>query len=170
MIGADAISASPGSPGPRGAERRVRSARSRANAAGTTTSETNGAAAMPSATGVCPLGNADRDGDRKGDARGRLHQHEAAVEREVLVAGQPAAGEVAGRVGERAGKKHVVERAVVIEDVVDELAVQGQRDRQEGKREPKLDQPSARAADAARARVLAGRRSCATRAVRSAGR
>ena len=64
-------------------------------------------------------GDADRHGEREAQPRERLHQHEPAVQREVLVAGQPAAREVAGGVGERADDEHPVERFVVVEDVVD---------------------------------------------------
>ena len=61
----------------------LRCAARRANAAGTTTSETNGAAAMPSAIADWPWRDADRGRERERDPRGRLHEDEAAVEREV---------------------------------------------------------------------------------------
>ena len=100
----------------------------------------------------------------------RLHQHEPAVQREVLVPREPAAREVARGVGERADDEDVVERLVVVEHVVDEPFVEHQRDDQEGEREAGLDR------DRDAQRVLgpgpapAARRSCARAAVRSAGR
>ncbi|TMK25559.1 MAG: hypothetical protein E6G62_04895 [Actinobacteria bacterium] len=48
-----------------------------------------------------PAGDADGDGEREADAGEGLHQHEAPVEGEILVPGEPAPGEVAGGVGER---------------------------------------------------------------------
>ena len=95
-------------------------------------------------------GDAERDGQlaardphghghHEADARERLHQHEAAVQREVLVPGQPAAREVAGGVGERAHHEHVVQLAEVVKDVSDQLIAQGQRGDQEERREAELD-------------------------------
>ena len=90
-------------------------------AIGTTTSDTNGAAAMPERDRRLAARDAERDGQREADARQRLHQDEAAIQRKVFVARQPAAREVAGRVRQRAGQQHVEQRLVVVEDVVDEL-------------------------------------------------
>ena len=86
-----------------------------------------------------PAGDAQGDGQREAQARDRLHQHEAAVQREVLVAREPPACEVAGGVGQRAHDEHVVERGIVLEDVVDQHFVEGQREQQEREREAQLD-------------------------------
>ena len=89
---------------------------------------------------VLAAGDADRDRQREAQPRDRLHQHESAEQPEALVPGEPAAGEVAGRVGERADDQHPVERVAAFEDVVDELFVQRQRDDQEHQREARLQQ------------------------------
>ena len=51
--------------------------------------------------------DAEHHRQREAHARERLHQHQTAEQREVLVPGQPAAREVAGGVGERADDEHV---------------------------------------------------------------
>ena len=115
-------------------------------------------------------GDPERRGDREADPRDRLHQHEAAVQGEVLVSRQPAAREVAGRVGERADDQHVVERAVAVEDFVDQLlrAAPARRPGRSARSRP--GSRSGRAAGVRACRVRGGRRSCARAAVRSAGR
>ena len=66
--------------------------RARANAPGTTTSETNGAAAMPERDRRLPAGDPERDREREADARQRLHQHQPAEQPEALwPASQPRA-------------------------------------------------------------------------------
>jgi len=94
----------------------------------------------PEGDGPLTACDAHNDRQREAQARHRLHQDEAAVEREVLVTGQPAAREVAGGVGERAHDEHVVEGLVVVEEVVDDLFPQGQRGQQERQREAGLYQ------------------------------
>ncbi len=104
----------------------------------------------PERDGRLPAGDADRDGQREAHARDRLHQHEPAEQGEALVPGQPAAREVARRVGERADDEHEVERfLVVVEDVVDQRVVQRQRDDQEDQRESWPGSASAHASCAA---------------------
>ena len=82
----------------------------------------------------------DADGcrDRERDPRSGFHKNQAPVQREVLVAGQPAAGEVAGGVGDDPDDEDPVQRGRV-EHVVRELVVERQRDRQEDEREGALD-------------------------------
>ena len=112
-----------------------------------------------------PVARPDRDGDREAEARHRLEQHEPAVEPEPLVAGQVAAGEVAGGVGERRADEDPVQRRRV-EGVLDR-AVQRERDDEEGGREAGLDEQRRCAAGGGRdGRARAGRRSSATAAAR----
>ena len=85
------------------------------------TSETNGATAIPIAIADWPGADADRRGEREQEARGRLEEHEPAVEREALVPGQPAAREVAAGVGEHADDEHPVQRRRAVEEVVLDL-------------------------------------------------
>ena len=94
---------------------------------------------MPSATADCPCGDPDRDREREGQARARLEEHEPAVEAEPLVAGQPAAREVARRVGEHRHDEDPVERRRAVEQVVLDRPPQRQRDDEEREREARLD-------------------------------
>ena len=89
---------------------------------------------------------------------------------EALVAGQPAAGEVAGGVGQHADDQDPVQRARAVEHPVLDLRAQRQRDDQEDEREADLDDRRERAAGGRAARARGGRRSCARAAARSAGR
>ena len=107
----------------------------RENASGTTTSETNGAAAMPIATTVCPLGDPDQHRDREQQPRRRLDEHQPAVEREPLVPGEPAAREVARRVRQHGDDQHPVQRGAAVEQVVLDRVPEDQRDDQERERE-----------------------------------
>ena len=113
-----------GSSGPR------RAARER-NAHGTTTSDTSGAAAIPIATTVCPWAIPSTTANTNRKREHGLEQHEPAVEPEALVAGQPAAREVARRVRQHADHQHPVQRRRAVEDLVADLLAPGQRDRQE---------------------------------------
>ena len=101
---------------------RARPLRLRANATGTTTSETNGAAAMPSATAVCPLAMPSATAIAKQMRDVDSISTSAAEQAEALVSGQPAAREVARRISQRADDEHVVERALAFEHVVHQLA------------------------------------------------
>ncbi len=123
-------------------------------------------ARRPSVRWRCPSATASA----KHSARDGLHQHEPAEQGEVFVPRQPAPGEVAGGVGERADDQHVVQRGVAVEQLVDELFVQRQRDGQEHEREARLDRDRHAQRVLCRVRAPCARRSCARAAVRSAGR
>ena len=103
-------------------------------------SETNGAAAMPSATAVSPLAmpsaTASAKQIRETDSISTRPPNSA----EALVSRQPAAGEVARRVGERAHDEHVVERRRSgRRRCRSSCFAAGQRDHQEEQREADLD-------------------------------
>ena len=103
------------------APRRARSPRLRANAAGHDHQRDERSGGDAERDCRLPARDPQRHRDRKADARSRLHQHEPAEQAEALVSGQPAAREVARRVGERADHEHVVERALAFEHVVHQL-------------------------------------------------
>ena len=81
----------------------------RENANGITDSDTNGATAMPEPDAVLSRQDPDRRREREQKARRRLEEHEPAVQREALVAGEPAAGEVARGVREHADHEDPVQ-------------------------------------------------------------
>ena len=89
---------------------------------------------------VLPVGDADRHRDRERQPRAGLQEHEPAVEAEPLVPGQPAACEVARRVGEHRDDEDPVERLRAVEQVVLDRPAQDERDDEEGEREAALDQ------------------------------
>ena len=134
---ASSWAASGSSPRPPDGRRRQRSRR--ASAGGTTASDTIGAAAMPSATAVCPSGDSDGHGQREQAARARLHQHQPAVEPEVTMAGEEPAREVAGRVGEHRDDQDPVQARRAAEEVVLQRPAQHERGRREQKPEGELD-------------------------------
>ena len=86
------------------------------------------------------LGDPDRHRDRERQPRARLQEHEPAVEAEPLVPGQPAAGEVARRVGQHGHDEDPVERRRALEQVVLDRPPEHQREHEEAEREPALDQ------------------------------
>jgi hypothetical protein len=87
------------------------------------------------------LARADPDDDRQREqeTRGRLQEDEPTVEGEALVAGQPAAGEVARPVGDHSDDEDPVQGARAIEHAVLDLTAQGDRDDQEHAGEADLD-------------------------------
>ena len=103
----------------------------RENANGITHSDANGATAMPSPTAALTRPDPDRDREREQEARGRLEEHQAAVQREPLVPGEPAPREVARGVREHADDEDPVQRARAVEDALLDLGPQRQRDDQE---------------------------------------
>ena len=88
---------------------------------------------------VLALGDPDGDSEREQAARARLHQHEAAVQAEAVVAGQEAAGEVAGRVGQHGHDQDPVERVRAAEEIVLDRTAQGQCDHHEQHAQRELD-------------------------------
>jgi hypothetical protein len=82
-------------------------------------------------------GQADRDRDGEAEPPHRLEQHQAAVEPEPAVAGQVAAGEVAGGVGDAPRHEDPVQGRRPVEGVLDRPAG-GQHDDGERCREPGL--------------------------------
>ena len=86
-----------------GGRRRGRDARAPGapSAHGTTIRLSSGAAAIATPAAFVAVEHADREQHAEHEARGRLHQHEPAVEAEAPLAGQEAAGEVARRVETR---------------------------------------------------------------------
>ena len=99
-----------------------------------TISETSGAAAIPSATTPWPVGDPEHHRQREQAARQRLQQHEAAVEAEPLVAGQPSAREVARRVRQHGHHEHPVQLGRAVEHVLlDRLAERERHGQEEGR-------------------------------------
>ena len=129
----------------------------RENAHGTTTSETSGAAAMPSATAVWPSAMPMATATGKQDARGGLEQHQPSVEPEALVPRKPATGEVARGVGQDGTHQDPVERVRPVEHAVADPTMKRQGDGEEGEGERELDEHRRAhrvgGADAARAAV-----------------
>ena len=113
--------------------------RMREKASGMTDSEANGATAMPRPTSALAGSDSDRDGEREEKARGRFEEDEAAVEVKALVPGQPAAGEVARRVGQHPDDEDPVQAAGPVEDPMLDRRAQGQGDDQEHGRKAELD-------------------------------
>jgi hypothetical protein len=81
--------------------------------------------------GALALEDPERDGQREQEARRRLEQDEPAPQLEAPVAGQPAAGEVAGRVGEHRADEHPVQRLRAAEQIVGDRPAQSQADDEE---------------------------------------
>ena len=140
-------------------------------AAGTTTSESSGAAAMPSATRVLAAGECrppprarSRSATATPSAPGRRTGRSAG--------GRPASPWRSSWRRRRACPRSAPRRAPrgAFEDVVDQLSCRQPDHEREQQREGGLDQRSARAAGAARARGPCVRRSSARAAVPPAGR
>ena len=74
------------------------------------------------------LRDPDRDREREQQPRRRLEEHEPAVEPEPLVPGQPAAREVARRVGEHGDDEDPVQRRRAVEQPVLDRPAQRERD------------------------------------------
>ena len=85
------------------------------------------------------LGDPDRHGEREQAARAGLHQHQPAVERELVVARQVAAREVARGVREHAHQQHPVERRGAAEEVVLDRVAQHERHHREQDTQRELD-------------------------------
>ena len=90
--------------------------------------------------GVLAARDPDRHGEREQQPRRRLEEDEPAVEPEPLVPGEPAAREVARRVGEDGDEEDPVQRRGAVEQPVLDRAAQRERDDREGEREAALDQ------------------------------
>ena len=112
-----------------------------------------------------------RHRDREGQPRARLQEHEPAVEPEPLVPRQPAAREVARRVGQHRDDEDPVERRRAVEQVVlDRALAAPARPPGSRARSPPGSASACAAGGRPRSRAPAGRRSSATAAARSAGR